>query len=237
MFLTCYNIVCCELLRWVLKMKNLPIKLFFSIFLFLVIFNFKPVFATTEIDKANSCLYRSSVAMTQEEKDYYISKAKEIYTNEYNKNILNLDAMIGLGKIYTLLGQRTDAKNILMQAYSTYSNDPKIQAALGDFSYSFQEYNNALEFYKLALASGYLKDYNTNLSSALCYEKLGDNQNAKLYYKIALFLNNSSNIAKERLSQLESPNNMSDKEANTIFINNTDDEDISKLLKDLNINN
>lgn len=218
-------------------MKKCSIKLLLTVFIFLSTYSFFPVCASTVIEQANSYLYKSSVAMTQTEKDYYFSKAKEIYTNEYNKNTLNLDAMVGLGRIYTLSDQRRDAKNILMQAYSTYPNNPKIQAALGDFSYAFQEYNNALEFYKLALSSGYLRDYNTNLSSALCYEKLGDMQNAKLYYKIALFLNNDSIIAKERLSQLEYSRNPINKDSNTIFINNTEDEDITKIIKDLNINN
>lgn len=207
-------------------MDKYSYKLLISVLLFLIICGFKPACAATNLDNADSYLYKATIAMTQGKKDYYIDKAKEVYTIEYEKNNLNLDAMVGLGKAYSLSDQRADAKNILMQAYNTYSNNPKIQAALGDFNYSFQDYNTALEFYKLALSSGYLRDYRTNLSTALCYEKLGDTKNAKLYYKITLILNPNATEAKIRLSQLENIVNVTNQTTQkTLFQNEPDSED------------
>lgn len=207
-------------------MNKYSYKLLISVLLFFIICDFKAAYAVTNLKSADQYLYKASIAMTQGEKDYYTDKAKELYTIEYEKNNLNLDAMVGLGKAYSLSDQRADAKNILMQAYNTYPNKPQIQAALGDFNYSFQDYNTALEFYKLALCSGYLRDYKTNLSTALCYEKLGDIKNAKLYYKITLILNQNATEAKIRLSQLENIINVTNQSSQkTIFQNGTDSED------------
>lgn len=208
-------------------MSKYPYKLIISALLLLIIFNFNTAMAASNIDNANSYLYKASVGMTIGEKKYYANKAKDLYLEEYNKNNLNLDAMIGLGKSYCLMEQRTDAKNILMQAYSIYSDKPKIQVTLGDFNYYFQDYNTALEFYKLALSSGYLKDFRTNLSTAKCYEKLGDSKNAKLYFQITLMINPLSTEAKKRLYELENKNSFpTTPTQKTIFQNQTDPDDI-----------
>lgn len=208
-------------------MNKYPYKLLVYVLLLFILCNNKIAYAITNIERANSYLLQASTGITQDEKDYYTNKAKEFYTREYNRNNLNIDAMIGIGRTCQSLNQRTDAKNILMQAYNTYPNNPKIQAALGDFNYYFQEYNTALEFYKLALSSGYLKDYKTNLSTALCYEKLGDIKNSILYYKITVMLNPNETEAKERLSQLQNPSNITNEcIQKTVFQNTTNDENI-----------
>ncbi len=203
-------------------MLKLPIKKLF-ILAFIILLLQAQSYATSNIDKGANCLYKASIAMTQQEKDFYLNKALSIYQNEYDNNKLNIQAMIGLGRAYTQLGERTNAKSILMQAYNIYSDKPQIHVALADFYYYFQEYNTAIEFYKLALSSGYLKDFNTNISTALCYEKLGDLQNAKLYYKIALMLNPNSNTAREKLLNLESNINSSALAVPTVFQDENDD--------------
>ena len=83
-------------------------------------------------------------------------------------------------------------------------SDPKLQRAMGDFFYSFQEYSTAIEYYKLALASGLLRDFDTNLQSAKCYEKLGDLKNAELYYKICFHLNSKSREVMNKLNEYDS---------------------------------
>ena len=83
-------------------------------------------------------------------------------------------------------------------------SDPKLQRAMGDFFYSFQEYSTAIEYYKLALASGLLRDFDTNLQSAKCYEKLGDLKNAELYYQICFHLNAKSKEVMNKLNEYTS---------------------------------
>jgi tetratricopeptide (TPR) repeat protein len=75
---------------------------------------------------------------------------------------------------------------------------------MGDFYYSFQEYSTAIEYYKLALASGLLKDFDTNLQTAKCFEKLGDLENAELYYKISMHVNSKSKAVMKKINEYES---------------------------------
>ena len=159
-------------------------------------------YASNNIFIGDVLLKKAALADNQKEQHYYAAQALPYYDMEYIRNNLNTDALIGIGKAYTYLDERTEAKNILMQAYSTYQSNPKVQAALGDFNYYFQDYNTALEFYKLALSSGYLKDYQTNISTAKCYAKLGDLKNADLYYRIALLVNPKSIEARREIANI-----------------------------------
>ena len=80
----------------------------------------------------------------------------------------------------------------VVKAYNIDPANPNLQKAMGDFHYSFQEYSTAVEYYKLSLASGNLRNFETNLQAAKCFEKLGDLENAKLYYQICNHLDSSS---------------------------------------------
>ncbi|MCR5261041.1 MAG: hypothetical protein K6C94_04310 [Candidatus Gastranaerophilales bacterium] len=115
----------------------------------------------------------------------------------------NLDGLLGAGAMATYLGREDEARNILMQAYATYPTNPNVHKALGDYSFRFSNYNNAIEYYNLSLNSGNLKDYATNLSTALCYEKLGEVERAKEYFKFAQHLNPESEIANQRVKMYE----------------------------------
>lgn len=142
-------------------------------------------------------------AYDEKEKRYKVRKAL-MYYNEYLKYYSgNLDALLGAGAMATYLGREEEAKNILMEAYATYPKDPAVHKALGDFYYKFSNFNNAIEFYNLSLLSGNLKDYGTNLATAVCYEKLGDKEKAIEYFNVCLYLNPDSEIAKVRLEEYE----------------------------------
>lgn len=115
----------------------------------------------------------------------------------------DLNALIGAGNLAGYLKKEEEAKNILMQAYATYPQNPDVHRALGDYSFRFSNYNNAIEYYNLSLASGNLKDYATNLSTAICYEKLGNIKMAFIYFKIAQKINPDSNIANKKIEMYE----------------------------------
>jgi len=115
----------------------------------------------------------------------------------------NLDGLLGAGAMATYLGREDEARNILMQAYATYPTNPHVHKALGDYSFRFSNYNNAIEYYNLSLNSGNLKDFATNLSTALCYEKLGEVERAKQYFKFAMYLNPESELAQQRVKMYE----------------------------------
>lgn len=145
-------------------------------------------------------------AMSAEDKSlklYHLRQAYEFYKAALNKDEENIEALIGAGISATFTGKKSIAKNTLMRAYATYPENADIHKALGDYSFYFSEYNNAIEYYNLSLLSGNLKDYGTNLSTAVCYEKLGNIENAAAYYRLSLQLNPESQLAKERLEIFE----------------------------------
>ena len=153
------------------------------------------------ISDAEALLKKAKIASIQDEAYEYINKARDLYLKEYEKNPTNIDVLLGLSKVNQLTGDRAEAKLYVLKAYNMNPASPKLQCAMGDFFYSFQEYSTAIEYYKLALASGLLEDYETNLKTAKCYEKLGDLENAELYYKICAHVNSSSKEAKNKINE------------------------------------
>lgn len=132
-----------------------------------------------------------------------VKKALKYYKEFLKYYPEDIDGLLGAGAMATYLGREDDAKNILMQAYATYPKNPAVHKALGDYSFKFSNYNNAIEYYNLSLASGNLKDYATNIATAVCYEKLGDIPRAKEYFKVAQYLNPDSALANQRVQMYE----------------------------------
>lgn len=182
-------------------MKNV----FNKVFIILLVFAFSSsvVFADN-FSKAESLIKKAKLAKNQEESYEYVHKARVLYEEEHEANPSNIKALLGLSKVNQLLEDRANAKLYVLKAYNTNPADPKLQKEMADFYYSFQEYSTAIEYYKLSLASGNLRDFETNLQSAKCYEKLGDIENATLYYKICNHLDSSSRRVMNKVNEYES---------------------------------
>ena len=175
---------------------------FFIMFLFLL--ESISICDAYELSDAKNLLDKAKTASLKEEKYGYINQAREIYFENYMLNQTDIDSLIGLSKTYQMLGDRKEAKLYVLKAYNMKPYDSYLQREMADFYYSFQEYSTAIEYYKLALASGLLRDFDTNLKTAKCYEKLGDLENAELYYKICNHLNSNSQVVLSKLNEYES---------------------------------
>lgn len=182
-------------------MKSLRNKLIYTL---LIIFLSLNCALADNFSQAEKLLRKAQTTSSQEEGYEYIHKARILYEEEYEKNPINTKALLGLSKVNQLLQDRAEAKLYVLKAYNMNPPDPKLQRAMGDFFYSFQEYSTAIEYYKLALASGLLRDFDTNLQSAKCYEKLGDLKNAELYYQICFHLNAKSKEVMNKLNEYTS---------------------------------
>ena len=182
-------------------MKSLRNKLIYTL---LIIFLSLNCALADNFSQAEKLLRKAQTTSNQEEGYEYIHKARILYEEEYEKNPINIKALLGLSKVNQLLQDRAEAKLYVLKAYNMNPADPKLQRAMGDFFYSFQEYSTAIEYYKLALASGLLRDFDTNLQSAKCYEKLGDLKNAELYYQICFHLNAKSKEVMNKLNEYTS---------------------------------
>ncbi len=172
--------------------------------LFLLVFVSTGICCAYELSDAKTLLDKAKTASLKEEKYDYINQAREIYFENYMLNQTDIDSLIGLSKTYQMIGDRKEAKLYVLKAYNIRPYDAYLQREMADFYYSFQEYSTAIEYYKLALASGLLRDFDTNLKTAKCYEKLGDLENAELYYKICNHLNSHSQVVLNKLNEYES---------------------------------
>lgn len=180
-------------------------KITLNIFILCISFGFLCNYANADnFEKAENLIRKAEAASIQEESYEYINKAKVLYQEEYDGNPTSIKALLGLSKVNQLLQDRAEAKLYVLKAYNMNPADCKLQRAMGDFFFSFQEYSTAIEYYKLALASGLLRDFDTNLKSAKCYEKLGDLENAELYYKICYHLNSQSKEVMKKLNEYDS---------------------------------
>ncbi len=133
----------------------------------------------------------------------YIHKAMDLFNEEYEKNPQNITILLGLSKTYQFIKNRKNAKLYLLKAYNMNPSNPMLQKEMADFYYNFQEYSTAIEYYKLSLASGLLTDYETNLKTARCFDKLGDSENAQLYYQICKHINPQAEIEQYGISDKE----------------------------------
>lgn len=182
-------------------MKNFYFKIIVILLVF--IFAYNPVYADN-YSKAERLIRKSQTALIKEESYEYIEEARQLYKEKYDENQSDIKALLGLSKTYQLIGDRTEAKLYLLKAYNMKPYDAKLQREMADFYYNFQEYSTAIEYYKLALASGLLRDFDTNLSTAKCYEKLGDLKNAELYYQICYHLDAKSKKVMNKLNEYSS---------------------------------
>ena len=156
------------------------------------------------MSKADKLLRKAKMTSIQDESYEYVNAARELYEEEYEKNPSDTKVLIGLSKTFQLIGDRAEAKLYVLKAYNMFPSNPDMQKEMGDFHYSFQEYSTAVEYYKLSLASGNLRDFATNLQTAKCFEKLGDLGNAELYYKICYHLDSKSREVLNKLNEYES---------------------------------
>lgn len=155
------------------------------------------------MEKARLCVRTAVQAKDETTRIRFVRKALEYYLRYLKYYEGDLDALLGAGTTATFLGKETQARHLLMEAYATYPKNPNVHKALGDYCFKFNNFNNAIEYYNLSLSSGNLMDYNTNIATAVCYEKLGDIKKAIAYYKVAQHINPNSPIANQRLEMYE----------------------------------
>ncbi len=178
---------------------------YLKIILFTVFINFSANISVADnLSKAEEFIKQAEITTYQDESYDYIEKARKYFKEEYDTNPYNIRALLGLSKTYQMTQNRNDAKLYVLKAYNLNPQDPKLQKEMGDFYYNFQEYSTAVEYYKLALSSGLLTDPDTNIQIAKCFEKLGDSENAYLYYQITNQVNPNSKKALKKINKFES---------------------------------
>jgi Tfp pilus assembly protein PilF len=175
-----------------------------SIIIFSVFIGWANLSYADNSKKAEGYIRKAQTASSSDEAYDYVHRALLLYQADYENDPLNIQALLGLSKTNQMIGDRPEAKLYVLKAYNMDPSDPKLQKTMGDFYYSFQEYSTAIEYYKLALSSGYLEDYETNLQAAKCFEKLGDSHNAETYYRVTSYINPKSKAARKKINEFDS---------------------------------
>ena len=111
-------------------MKKISIKVL--IFLVCFAFSFSASFADN-MSKAEKLLRKAKMTSIQDESYEYINAARELYEEEFEKNPIDTDVLIGLSKTFQLIGDRAEAKLYVLKAYNMYPSNPDMQKAMGDF--------------------------------------------------------------------------------------------------------
>ncbi|MBQ2871080.1 hypothetical protein IJE86_05215 [bacterium] len=127
------------------------------------------------------------------------------YLNYYKASQIEPSASsyLGMGMVFIEKKMTKKAKKYLYKAYSIDENDAVANYYLAKFSFENEDYLRALFFYKKAYANGLADNYDVNEKLGTIYEKVGDTERAKLFYRAALNLNPNSEHAQNRLNALD----------------------------------
>lgn len=179
-------------------------KIFAKLFTIYLIFVCSGICIADNDSDGQVFLRKAKLSTIKEQQYDYLNSARILFEERLEKAPADINTLIALSQTYQLMNDRANAKLYVFKAYNIKPDSPQIKKELGDFFYCFGEYSTAIEYYKAALSSGLLRNYETNIKTAKCYEKLGDLTNAELYYKISLHINSSSREAMNKINEYDS---------------------------------
>lgn len=164
-------------------------------------YKFKPGDEAKFLKNANVNMVKFEQAKTIPDKVFYMQEALRYYFLLEKINSKNVEAQIGLGRVYNEIKKDSYAKKHFFNALNMDRQNPKTNYYFANFYYSRNDFINALYYYKQAYACGYSKSYELNYRLATTYEKLADIETAKNFYKMAYRLkpSNANLIDKIRL--------------------------------------
>lgn len=136
-------------------------------------------------------------------RDNYLDLALNSYYKAYLSDNANVDALVGLSKVYLAKKEYKKSKDAFQLAKNLAFENPKVNFQIAEYNFATQEYVNALDYYLYAVDYGFKNDFQTNLQIAITLEKLGDIENAKKFYQYAQSLNPNSDIPTKRLEDIE----------------------------------
>lgn len=136
-------------------------------------------------------------------RDNYLDLALNSYYKAYLNDNSNVNALIGLSKVYLAKKEYKKAKDAFQLAKNLAFESPKVNFQIAEYNFATQEYVEALDYYLYAVDYGYKNDFQTNLQIAITLEKLGDIENAKKFYQYAHSLNPKSDIPTKRLEDID----------------------------------
>lgn len=137
------------------------------------------------IKQANDNLRLYELAEEPDKKAKYLKQALRDFYICSKVDASNIDAHIGLGKIYDEMGIDKYAKMEFNFAYNIDNKNPKLNYRYGDFYYKRRQLSLAQLYFERAYSLGYSKNIDLNVKMSKAYIKLAQPQKAEEHLKIA----------------------------------------------------
>ena len=145
-------------------------------------------FEQTEAE-ADKYFYAGLQTNNKNLKEAYLSQALVKYMLLLSIKPDDLVICTQIGVIHDKLGHSRTANDYLFRAISIDSMNPFPNYYYGEYYYAKRDFENALKYYLAAYNNGYQDYYEVNLQLGTIYEKLGDIEKAKYYYRASKRLN------------------------------------------------
>lgn len=137
------------------------------------------------IKKANDNLRLYEKTENKELKDKYLKEALKNYYICAKVDFSNIEAHIGLGKVYDEMGVDRYAKMEFNSAYNIDNKNPKLNYRYGDFYFKRRQLSLAQQYFERAYKYGYDKNPDLNLKMSKAYTKLAQPEKAEEHLKMA----------------------------------------------------
>ena len=126
------------------------------------------------VEKGNAFLQKALSNENPELNTVYLNKAQYFFYVAGKNTPPSSEALIGLGRVYSLQGKYDDAKNALFKAYSVDTYNANASFYLAEFFYSNGDFISALKYYENAQKLGYTDTAKNNEMLVKCRLKLGE---------------------------------------------------------------
>lgn len=141
-----------------------------------------------------------------EKKVFYLRESMRYYFMYSQIRPDNIDAYIGLGRVYDELNFDKYAKKNFYFAYNLNKNNPFLNYFFGEYYYKRNDLLNALSYYTSAYNRGLSSDFALNKRLAEIYEKIADIETAKTFYSKASKINPKDSDLKNKIRLLDELN-------------------------------
>lgn len=146
----------------------------------------KPVIDKETIEReADEFFYQGMDNTDITTKEAYLMKALEKYMLLLEYNMFDAVSATQVAIIHDMLGNNDTALEYFKRAVNLENLNPFANFYFGEYYFYRKNYRNALKYYLTAYENGFNDSYQTSLKIATIYEKFGDFEKAKTYYRIA----------------------------------------------------
>lgn len=139
--------------------------------------------------EADSLFNSGLTSKDESTKEAYLSQALAKYMLLLSINPNDIYACTQIGVIHDNLNHSVLAKEYLYRAVNINPSDPYPNFYFGEYFLTKRDYHNALKYYKKAYELGYKEYFEVNFRLGTVYEKLGDIEKAKHYYRASKIRN------------------------------------------------